>query len=196
VDALGYAALHLVRHLLRGNLRPFHVWEIARFLHTHHDRTFWRMWREWHAPSLRRLEAVAFLLARTWFACTLPAAAEEEVAALPAAVLTWFEAYGWSPIEGMFNPNKDELWLHLSLVETFVDRLSVMSRRLLPASLPGPIDAVHIPEEEMTLTRRITRQFRYFVYASSRAWLHTRLLVPTLWEGFKWWSRTRRHIQK
>src|SRR5580704_14787468 len=32
VDLLGYAALHLTRHLLRGNVRPFHVWEIARFL--------------------------------------------------------------------------------------------------------------------------------------------------------------------
>jgi hypothetical protein len=191
VDALGYAALHLVRHLLRGNLRPFHVWEIARFLHTQHDGTFWRQRREWHAPSLRRLEAVGFLLARTWFACALPSAADDEIAALPATVRNWFEVYGWSPLEAMFHPNKDELWLHLSLVETSADRLSILRRRLLPSSLPGPVDAVHIPEEEMTLSRRITKQSRYLAHASSRAWLHTRLLVPTLWEGVKWWSRTR-----
>ena len=65
VDALGYAALHLTRHLLRGNLRPFHVWELAYFLHQQHEEAFWQDWKEWHSPSLRRLEAVAFLLART-----------------------------------------------------------------------------------------------------------------------------------
>jgi hypothetical protein len=191
VDALGYAALHLMRHLLRGNLRPFHVWEIARFLHTQDEGTFWRLWREWHAPSLRRLEAVAFLLARSWFACNLPAVAEEEVAALPAPVRNWFEVYGWSPLEGMFHPNKDELWLHLSLAETWADRYSILRRRLLPVSLPGPVDAVHIPEEEMTLPRRIRKQSRYLAHVCSRTWLHTRLLAPTLWEGVKWWSRIR-----
>ncbi len=191
VDVLGYAALHLVRHLLRANLRPFHVWEIARFLHTQHDGTFWRLWREWHSPSLRQLEAVGFLLARSWFGCTLPPAAEEEVSALPAPVKNWFEVYRWSPLEGMFHPNKDELWLHLSLLETAADRISVLRRRLLPASLPGPVDAVHITEEEMTLPRRIRKHSRYLAFAASRAWLHARLLAPTLWEGVRGWLRTR-----
>jgi hypothetical protein len=189
VDMLGYAALHLTRHLLRGNLRVFHVWEMARFLHTQRDPFFWRLWKQWHPRSLRRLEAVAFLLAKSWFACTLVPEVLDEVAALPGAVHRWFKVYGWSPIEGMFHPNKRELWLHLDLVETLADRLSVVRRRLLPASLPGPVDAVHLPPEQMTLRRRIKKQARYAAYASSRAFLHTRLLAPTLWEGVNWWTR-------
>jgi hypothetical protein len=191
VDALGYAALHLTRHLLRGNVRPFHVWEIARFVHTQHDNAFWQSWKEWHSPSLRRLEAVAFLLARRWFACNLPQVAEEAAAALPESTRRWFEAYGWAPFDGLFRPNKHELWLHLSLAESGMDRMSILRRRLFPASLPGPVDAVHIPDERMTLPRRIRKQARYMTYASSRAFLHTRLLAPTLWEGFRWWSRMR-----
>ncbi len=191
VDALGYAALHLTRHLLRGNLRPFHVWELAYFLHQQHEEAFWQDWKEWHSPSLRRLEAVAFLLARRWFACNLPQAAEEAAAELPESTRRWFEAYGWAPFDALFRPNKHELWLHLSLAQNIADRMRILRRRLVPASFPGPVDAVHIPDESMTLTRRMKKQARYLAYASSRALLHTRLLAPTLWEGFRWWARMR-----
>lgn len=117
VDRLGYAALHLTRHILRGNVRPSHVWEIARFLDTHHDAEFWGHWHELHSPSLRRIEAVAFLLAKEWFACSLPDAAEAEIEALPARVHRWFEVYRWSSLEANFKPNKHELWLHTSLLD-------------------------------------------------------------------------------
>ena len=192
VDRLGYSALHLTRHLLRGDLRVFHVWEIANFLHTSGDQTFWRLREQWHPPSLRRLEAVAFLLARRWFACTLPPAAEREVAALPEPVHRWFERYGWSPIEGMFRPNKRELWLHLSLLETFEDRISVLRRRLLPFSLPGPVDAIYVPPDRMTLARRAKKHARYLAHAASRGIHHARLLAPTLWDGLRWRWRTPR----
>ena len=192
VDMLGYASLHLVRHLLRGNIRPFHVWEIARFLHTQHDGAFWRLWKQWHSPALRRLEVVAFLLARSWFACELVPEAEEEIAALPEAVHRWFKKYGWSPIDGMFRPNRRELWLHLALVETAADRRSVLRRRLLPMALPGPVDAVHIPEERMTMTRRLKKQARYAAYVAARAFQHVRLVGPTLLEGVNWWWSVRR----
>jgi hypothetical protein len=115
----------------------------------------------------------------------------DEVAALPESVHRWFQAYGWSPVEGMFQPNKRELWLHLSLLESFADSLRVLRRRLLPGSLPGPIDAVHIPEEQLTPARRMKKQARYAAYAASRAARHTRLLVPTAWDGFRWWLHTR-----
>jgi hypothetical protein len=188
-DRLAYAALHLTRHLLRGNVRPSHVWEIARFLETHHDAEFWRMWAEWHSPSLRRLEAVAFLLAQWWFGCKLPHAAEEAVRGLPEPVHRWFETYGWSPIEGMFKPNKHELWLHMSLLESAWDRYEVLRRRLIPLSRPGPADAVHIPRDQMTFARRVLKVVRNGGYAISRGWHHARLLVPTVWEGVRWVRR-------
>jgi len=75
-DALGYACLHLLRHLLRGSLRPYHVYELAWFLEHHaDDREFWIRWRGLHAPETRKLEAVSFRLAREWFGCRLGTAA-------------------------------------------------------------------------------------------------------------------------
>ncbi len=196
VDLLGYAALHLTRHLLRGNVRPFHVWEIARFLNEQGDEAlqdvgFWRRWQKQHSRSLRQMEAVAFLLAKTWFACRMPDEAEVEVSALPRAVHRWFEVYGWSPIETTFEPNKDELWLHLSLVTSRSDGWDVLRRRLIPASLPGPIDEIHMPDDRLTAARRVKRAMRNAGYAVSRGYYHARMLIPTLIEGARWWFRAR-----
>jgi hypothetical protein len=185
IDKLGYAALHVTRHLLRGNLRVAHVWELANFLDTHRDPAFWDQWRALHSPSLRRMEAVAFLLARSWFDCAIDL---EEVAALPASVHRWFDEYRWSPLD---SANKHELWLHLSLLGSTTDRVSVLRRRLMPLSLPGPVDAIHIPKERLTLPRRVQRIIRNAAYAASRAFHHIRLLVPTVFEGLKWWRAAR-----
>jgi hypothetical protein len=196
VDLLGYAALHLTRHLLRGNVRPFHVWEIARFLNEQGDEAlrdvrFWRRWQTQHSRSLRQIEAVAFLLAKTWFACRMPDEAEVEIGTLPHAVHRWFEVYGWSPIDTVFQPNKDELWLHLSLVASRSDGWDVLRRRLIPASLPGPIDEIHMPEDRLTPARRVKRAMRNAGYAASRGFYHARMLIPTLIEGARWWFRAR-----
>jgi hypothetical protein len=190
-DKLGYASLHLTRHLLRGNIRPAHVWELANFLHTHHDAQFWRTWRSLHSASVRRLEAVAFALAKHWFAPSMPDAAEAEIDALPPSVRQWFEIYGWSPLEGIEKPNKDELWLHMALLDSTSDRAQVLRRRLIPASMPGPVDAIHIPPDQLTLSRRIQRATRNASYALTRAAHHIRLLVPTIWDGIRWWFHTR-----
>src|SRR5204863_5885897 len=91
-DALGYAALHLVKHLLRGSTRPFHVYEIASFLQLHSDdASFWAKWRDLHGPELRRLQAVSFRLAESWFGCAMASAAREEIERLPAFALAWFD---------------------------------------------------------------------------------------------------------
>ena len=83
-DLLAYASLHLLRHLLRGDARPFHVYEVARFLDLRAgDAVFWRQWGTLHSPELRRLEAVVFRLAAAWFGCNLHPAAEQEIERLP-----------------------------------------------------------------------------------------------------------------
>ena len=44
-DAVGYAALHLLRHVLQGSTRVFHVYELASFLERHaQDGAFWTEW--------------------------------------------------------------------------------------------------------------------------------------------------------
>ena len=34
----------------------------------------------------------------------------------------WFEAFAFSPLESEFHPNKDELWLHLALLDSTRDQ--------------------------------------------------------------------------
>jgi len=190
-DALGYAALHLLRHLLRGSARPHHIYELAWFLQHHAaDEAFWSRWQELHAPALRRLEAVTFCLAREWFHCVPGPAAEQEIARLPGPVQDWFAMFAASPLEGWFRPNKDELWLHLALLESAGDRLAVLRRRLFPFQLPGPADAVSIPGDQLTFRRRALKQARYLQYCASRVVYHVRSLPALLRSGVCWRMRS------
>ena len=185
-DALAYTALHLLRHLLRGSVRACHVYEIAWFLERHAgDEQFWNRWRELHAPELRRLEAIAFRLAREWFGCALGPAAEEEVSGLPERVQEWFEAFVFSPLESEYRPNKDELWLHLALLDSARDKLAVIRRRLLP-QLPGPVDAVRIPDDQLTLGRRALKYARTARFLAGRAVFHARAFVALFESGVYW----------
>jgi MFS family permease len=189
-DALAYAALHLLRHLLRGSARACNVYEIAWFLEHHAaDEQLWNRWRELHAPELRRLEVIAFRLAREWFGCALGPVAEEEVSGLPARVEEWFEAFAFSPLESEFHPNKDELWLHLALLDSTPDKLAVIRRRLLP-QLPGPVDAVCIPERQLTLRRRMLKYARTARFLAGRAVFHTRAFAALFESGVRWRMRS------
>jgi MFS family permease len=189
-DALAYAALHLLRHLLRGSARPYHVYEIAWFLEQHAaDTVFWRRWQALHAAELRQLTAVAFLLARYWFGCELGAVANEEVARLPTAVHDWFEAFAFSPLEAPFRPNKDELLLHLALLDSARDKVAVVRRRLFPGQLPGPVDAACIPAAHLTLRRRVLKNARYLRFMAGRIVFHARALLPLMRNAVRWRMR-------
>ena len=183
VDALGYTALHLVRHLLRGSLRAYHVYELARFLDAHNQNDgFWADWQALHGPELRRLEAVAFGLAAAWFGCRL----RDQAVLLPDGADAWLERYAFAPLEGLFLPNKDELWLHLSLLESAASRRSVLRRRLLPLRMPGPVDAIHIPRSRMTWRRRMESRLKYSAYLGGRVWFHVRVLPRFALHGMTW----------
>ena len=141
------------------------------------------------APELRRLEAIAFRLARAWFGCALGPVAEDEVSGLPARVEEWFEAFAFSPLESEFHPNKDELWLHLALLDSARDKLAVVRRRLLP-QLPGPVDAVCIPREQLTLRRRMLKYARTARFLAGRAVFHTRASGRAARSGIRWRIRS------
>jgi predicted MFS family arabinose efflux permease len=188
VDALGFASLHLLKHVVQGSARPFHIYEVAYFLEAHADNPeFWAEWSALHSPELRRLEATVFRLAREWFGCHTGAVAEEEMERLPAATVRWFEEFAASPAQRIFHPAKHELWLHLSLLDSPWDALAVARRRLLPISLPGPVDAIHIPASELTWRRRLLSRARYLRHVSQRVAHHTRTLPGALWSGVLWW---------
>jgi MFS family permease len=188
-DAIAYAALHSLRHLLRGDARLFHIYELAQALHRHaDDARFWDVWHELHDGSVRILEAICFSLAESWFGCRLPEAAREETERLPADVKRWLATYSRSPVEGLFRPNKDELWLHWALLQSSRDRVAMLRRRLWPERLPGPFGATHVPESQITWRMRVGNRTDYLKYLASRLSHHTRTLPPTLWSGTRWFT--------
>jgi len=186
IDLPGYAAAHALRHLLRGDSRPAHFYELAYFLEHNSGAGFWHLWREMHDEPLRRVQAICFAIAREWFGCRLPAIAREETEQLPHPVRAWLAAFAHAPAGSLFRPTKDELWLHLSLVDAGRSRLAILRRRLLPLQLPGPIDAVHLPDRSIGWWIRVRRAWRYSVFLAGRIWRHALALAPTLWSGAVW----------
>jgi Uncharacterised nucleotidyltransferase len=192
VDALAYASLHLLRHVLQGSCRPFHVYEVARFLHLHAaDDEFWRQWSSSHSPELLRLEAVVCRLATAWFGGARHSAVDEQIDRLPRQTRAWFDEFALSPAAAWFRSNKDELWLHLSLLSSRSDAWSVTRRRLLPERLPGPVDAEYIPESKLSFGRRILKQLRYAAFVAGRLRHHSASLPRLAISGAKWRRRCR-----
>src|ERR1700722_2486035 len=190
VDNLGFSALHMLRDLLSGDWVLHRVYEMARFLHAHSDdRVFWSRWQEQHADSLRSYEAVSFRLARDWLACTLPEEVDQELRNLSPGIQQWFLQFGRSPLEGMFRPNKDGVWLHIALLESSHEKRTVLGNALLPMRIP----TVGAPGQDTTRQGRRKRFWpsqryaKYAFYIGSRIVYHVRTLAPTLGRGARWW---------
>lgn len=186
-DTLGYACLHALRHLLRGDLRAGQFFEIAWFLHRRQDTGFWTEWHSQHAPELRLIEALGFRFAHDWFGCALADGAQAAVDDLSPDIRRWFEVFGRSPLESAVRANKDELWLHLSLLDSAAAKAVVLRRRLLPLKPPGAVDATHVPDHQLTFQRRLRRSWRYVVYVAGRLLHHCRASTTVLHAGARWW---------
>lgn len=171
-DGLSYSALHLVRHLLTGDLKLRHVYEMAHFLErSAADGEFWNRWNETALPSCRVTEGIAFRFAAEWFRCALHPAAQDAVERLPDAVKRWFALFACSPALITGHPNKNELWLHLCLVKSARDRRTITVHRLFP-----------------------TRHSRVIPSASAlaeRSLHHLRTLAPTARGAWLWWRALR-----
>ena len=182
-DAFSYAAWHLVRHLLRGDVRAYHVYELAQFLdHTAADDAFWRDWRD--ARPSPMVETIACRLAMEWFGCSVNPVLREFISALPAGVERWFGMFGFSPLDALERPNKDELFLHFCLVNGLDDRLAIAKRRLFPRRRSPYIADVHVPSPDLRL--RLKRRFVGAAFLAMRALYHARALPPLLRNGLRW----------
>ncbi len=190
VDNLGFSALHALRDVLSGSWVLHRVYEMARFLQTNmQNKPFWTQWRELHNDSLRSSEAICFWLARDWFACDLPEEVEAAVRTLSPGVQQWLIAFNKSPLEGMFRPNKDGVWLHVALLESSRDQRAALRNALVPLHMPS----VGAPGQDTTRQGR-KRKFwpsqqyaQYLFYLTSRVGYHAKTLAPTLWRGARWW---------
>ncbi len=141
-DRLAFAALHVLRHILRNNASPSHVFELACALGRRAgDGEFWQAWRQMYDPRLRALQAVAFQFAQEWFGCALSDTADRECRALPESIRDWFQEYAFSPLVNLIEPNKDVVWLHMALLPGLTDRLAVGARKLVPMHLPAREDS-------------------------------------------------------
>jgi hypothetical protein len=190
-DALAYAALHALRHLLRGSISPNHVYEIAVLLDSlSGDEGFWERWREWHPPELRRLQAVVFCLAAEWFGPSLAEVAHEEISRLSPATHAWFDEFATSPARVPFDSNKNELWLHCSLAPSRRAAWSVATRRLVPRNLPPRVSAMYVPEQQMTWRRRVLGILDYAAYSGARVRHHLVALPRLASSGMRWWWKT------
>ena len=182
-DAFSYACWHLARHLLRGDVRAYHVYELATFLHsTATDSEFWRDWRDSRPSPL--VETIACRLALEWFGGRVNPVLQEFIEALPRELRLWFSMFGWSPLLALDRPNKDELFLHLGLIRGLENRWSVARRRLFPRRSSPYIADVHVasPDWKLLLKRRIVSA----AFMSTRALHHARALAPVAWNGLRW----------
>ena len=135
-DRMAFAALHVLRHILRNNASPAHAFELAGMLKQRYaDQVFWEAWMRTQDDHSRALQTIAFQFASRWFGGSLSSAGEHEWQALPQPIHEWFHRYAFSPLVNLIQPNKDVLWLHLALLPRRIDRFAVAFRKLVPIHL-------------------------------------------------------------
>ncbi len=183
VDGLSYTTWHLVRHLVRGDVRAYHVYELAQFLQrSAEDDAFWWNWRN-RNPSTS-VAAIAFRLAIDWFECPVHSRVQGLCESLPVSVRRWFDLFALSPLRSLERPNKDELFLHWCLVNGWRDRLDVAKRRLIPLRFSPVIVDAHVPKPDWRL--RMKRRVYGSWFTARRAFHHARTLAPVMWNGLRW----------
>ena len=187
-DGLSYSAMHAVRHLLRGDLQARHIYELAHFLErSAGEDDFWQLWGALYTPRRRMVEGIAFRLAVEWFGPHLHPVARAAVESLPASVGRWFELFAMSPAVSATHPNKDELWLHLLLVEGTDVRRRVTIRRLFPTRGTRVVLHAHVDSRSGGIRLQIRRALFEFRFLLQRAVHHLRALVPVARSGIRWW---------
>ncbi len=182
-DGFSYSTWHLVRHLVRGDARAYHVYELAHFLQrTADDDSFWLDWQARKSSTL--VEAIAFRLAVDWFECRTHPVVERLLQSLPSSVQRWFELFAWSPLNALERPNKDELFLHWCLVERWPARLEITKRRLFPIRFNPIVVDAHVPAPDLRL--RVKRRVFGAWFMARRAFRHMQALAPVMWNGVRW----------
>jgi len=172
-DTLAYRCVHLLRHLLRGDIRAAGVYEIAYFLQQNRmGDEFWTTWRSLYSDDLLRVQAVCFALAQRWFGCEMHAIPLMALGGLSRRVCDWMQLSAASPVESFFTPAKHELALHFALLDSASARFRVAMRRLLPLR-----HSAQMWEDREAYHARL----------SSRAVYHAKALLPTLSKLLRAW---------
>src|SRR5207302_972886 len=99
----------------------------------------------------------------------------------------WFQIFGTAPLESKIHPNKNELWLHLSLVESSSGKRAVTLRRLFPVRRPKSMYSAYVPESQTTWRLRMARRVFAAGFSLARIIHHLRSTLPTAFGGLQWW---------
>lgn len=192
LDALAFSSLHALRHLLYGGLVPLNIYEVAYFLHhTSNNDPLWEIWLSQHDDDLRAVIAISSLLAAQWFGCHVPQPVKREIELLPAIVHRWCGEFAESTLVNLFEFNKDALWLHLGLVDSWNDKVSLVIRRLFPLWVPAFNSRwVQESNDGARVERRnlFAKCGTYFSWFTVRVIRHMGVLPSTLWHGLRLWS--------
>jgi len=192
VDHLGHFALHILRNLLGGDWVVHHVYELASFLNDHaNDHEFWRAWELVHSAKLRALQSIAFAHAKAWFHCQPHDAVEAVMQALPSKLKHWLRCFTGSSLEGMFCLNKDRIWLHAALLESSHEQGRAVWNGLIPRKVAGIDHPATRLKKNRTERPRMHPVPSYVIYLISRISVHTRVVLPTLLHGLRWWMSQR-----
>jgi predicted MFS family arabinose efflux permease len=187
-DHLGYLCLHILRNIFLRDWIVHHVYELATFLHANAENNeFWSRWIKSHSETLRSLEAIAFYHATSWFGCRLHPCAQQEIERLALPQQAWLERFSDSALSNMFHQNKDGLWLHLSLVPSFKDKLHIFRRTMLPPQIAGWSSPKVNIRNKRVVEESTNPLVRYVGYLVSRSVSHSKASIATLFRGFSWW---------
>lgn len=171
VDQLGFFALHLLRDIFRGEWIAHHALELATFLDRRsNDSAFWLQWRQMHSPRMREAQAIAFLIAHTWFSARLSDAVREQIAGLPEATVRWIETLGGCPLEAAYRRTKEGRLLQFLLVDNWESKMQALRHAMLPSVFTVPSGP-----ELQARNRRVANQRSERRYWDRIAWLSHRL---------------------
>lgn len=194
VDKFAYLALHILRGIIAGDWVVHHVYELASFLQRRsRDVEFWNQWLITHSAQFRRVQAIGFWLARSWFSCQLPDSVAEVIEAIPAAQHEWLRRCGGTSLEGMFCMKREGRLLHFLLTGRGPARLVVLRRAFLPMSISGPKRAiVHFDRRAPRNSRETSVRGTYLRYLSSRFFAYLRSDIELLWHSTSMWLAGRK----
>ena len=159
-DALAYASLHLLQHLLRGSGKPFHGVRNRAACSTGSLAGTSVLARVARAASARIAPAGGSSFpagARVVRRPRVAGRARGDRAACRRPRRAGSRNSRNRPLTREFSPNKDELWLHISLLESRRDAWSVARRRLLPGNLPPFAETAYLPKSQITWRHRMRK---------------------------------------
>jgi len=168
VDALGYVSLHLLRHLLRGSLKPIHVYELAFFLDRRSaDTAFWeRCMRSTPSPYAPSRPSPS--------SSPLPGSAPPGAAGIPPdpqpPAPSWPGSNATPPPRRSPLPSQQDR--ALAPPRPARNHAGSAQRPLPspdPAALSGPVDAVYLPESVLTWRIRLRRRAKITSLSSPAA---------------------------